>query len=407
MLNIDEPSHIDTTPAIWRLAFRPFFLGGATLASLYAPLWLLTWYFPELSLLREEFWSKVIPLWWHPHEMLFGFGLAIVAGFLLTAVQSWTQQPSMKGGLLGVTFGCWLLARLFLLSPYELPLWLPACFDSLFILLCAAKLWQCIYRVKQWRNIGFPILLLLAAALNLFSYYCLAQRDFVTSHQIWQGMLWWLGIMITLIGGRVIPFFTAIKLQQPKPEPIKLLDYCLIGLMLILIAQAVWQFLPKIGPRYLEQALLSMTALLHLIRWIRWYPHKTLTQPMLWSLHLPYLCLPLTLGALAYNIDNENAYRHLLHLFAIGTMAGLCLSMISRVSLGHTSRNIYQGPKMSWAFAAIFIAAVFRALMPLWLPEYSELWLWIAGSFWSLTFGWFVFCYAPILLQPRVDGRPG
>lgn len=150
-----------------------------------------------------------------------------------------------------------------------------------------------------------------------------------------------------------------------------------------------------------------MTALAHLLRWSRWLPHKTLGEPMLWSLQLAYLCLPLTLAALAWNIDDENAYRHLLHLFAIGTMAGLCLSMISRVSLGHTSRNIYQGPKMSLAFLGITLAALCRAVMPLWFPEYSELWLWIAGSCWSLAFGWFVWCYAPILTRPRVDGRPG
>ncbi len=403
MLNIDEPNHVETTPAIWRLAFRPFFLGGAMLACLYIPLWLLTWYFPEQSLLHEAFWAPVVPLWWHPHEMLFGFGLAIVAGFLLTAVQNWTQQPTLKGWLLAVTFGCWFAARLVLLLPSVFPLWLATCFDTLFILLCAGKLWLCIYRVKQWHNIGFPIMLLLAASLNLFSYYCLAQRDFVTSHQVWQAMLWWLSVMLTLVGGRVIPFFTAIKLQLPKPEPIKLLDYSLIGLMLLLVAQSVSQLLPH----HLLQILLSVTAVLHLIRWVRWKPHKTLSQPMLWSLHLAYVCLPITLGALAYNIDNESIYRHLLHLFAIGSMAGLCLSMMSRVSLGHTGRNIYQGPNMSWAFGAIFIAAVFRALVPLWLPEYHQLWLWIAATSWSLAFGWFVLCYVPILLRPRVDGRAG
>ncbi|MCG9695561.1 NnrS family protein [Shewanella sp. Isolate11] len=403
MLNIDDPREIDKTPAIWRLGFRPFFLGGALLACLYIPLWLVTWYIPEFSLMRESFWVKVVPLWWHPHEMLFGFAMAIACGFLLTSVQTWTNQPSLKGWPLALTFACWLLARVLLLLPMDLPIWLPAIFDSLFLLLCAAKLWSCIYRVKQWRNIGFPIMLLLAALINLYSYYCLMQRDFISSNQLWQGMLWWLGVIITIVAGRVIPFFTAVKIQQPKPEPIKLLDFSLIGLMLLLIVQGVTKFLPIA----VEQLLLAAAALLHLLRWLRWYPHKTLGEPMLWSLHLAYVCLPITLAALAYNIDNENAYRHLLHLFAIGTMAGLCLSMISRVSLGHTSRNIYQGPKMSWAFLSVALAAMFRALMPLWFPQHAELWLWLAGTCWSLGFGWFVFCYAPILLRPRVDGRPG
>ncbi|MCE9679869.1 NnrS family protein [Shewanella sp. AS1] len=403
MLNIDDPKDVERTPAIWRLGFRPFFLGGATLAALYIPLWLVTWYLPEFSLLREQFWVRVVPLWWHPHEMLFGFALAIVCGFLLTSVQTWTNQPSLKGRSLMFTFICWLLARLMLLSPFDIPLWLPALFDTLFLLLSAAKLWSCIYKVKQWRNIGFPIMLLFAALINLLSYYALSQLDFILSHQIWQGMLWWLGLVITIVGGRVIPFFTAVRIGQPKPEPIKLLDYSLIGVMLLLIVQGLLKFMPLEA----EQILLATAALLHLGRWLRWYPHKTLKEPLLWSLHLAYVCLPLTLGALAWQIADESAYRHLLHLFAIGTMAGLCLSMISRVSLGHTSRNIYQGPKMSLAFVAIAMAAVFRALMPLWWPAHAELWLWLAGSCWSLGFGWFVICYGPILTRPRIDGRPG
>ncbi|MGS0728221.1 NnrS family protein, partial [Shewanella sp. 0m-11] len=145
----------------------------------------------------------------------------------------------------------------------------------------------------------------------------------------------------------------------------------------------------------------------HLVRWLRWYPHKTLKEPMLWSLHSAYLFLPVTLFLLAWNINDANAYRHLLHLFAIGTLAGICLSMISRVSLGHTSRNIYQGPNMTIAFACIPIAAILRSIMPIVAPAEYQLWLWLAGGFWSLAFAMFVVNYAAILSKPRIDGRPG
>ncbi|GIU16522.1 short-chain dehydrogenase [Shewanella colwelliana] len=403
MLNIDDPKEVEKTPAIWRLGFRPFFLGGAALAMLYIPLWLVTWYIPEFSLFREQFWVRVVPLWWHPHELLFGFALAIVCGFLLTSVQTWTNQPSMKGWPLAFTFSCWLMARLLLLAPLDLPIWLPALFDTLFLGLTAVTLWRCIYKVKQWNNIGFPIMLMVAAVINLLSYYALSQRDFTLSHHIWQGMLWWLGLLITIVGGRVIPFFTAMRLKLTKPNPIILLERSLIALMILLVAQAITKQLPMA----VEQGVLALAGLLHLGRWIRWLPHKTLKEPLLWSLHCAYLFLPITLGLLAWNIDNENAYRQLLHLFAIGTMAGICLSMISRVSLGHTSRNIYLGPKMTLAFIAIPLAAIFRAIMPLLLPEYAQVWLWLAGSCWTLAFGMFVWWYVPILTQPRIDGRPG
>ena len=403
MLNIDDPSEVEKTPAIWRLGFRPFFLGGACVAMLYIPLWIVSWYLPQYSVFQDQFWVKVIPLWWHPHEMLFGFALAIVCGFLLTAVQTWTNQPSLKGWPLAITFGCWLMARVLLLLPFELPIWLPALFDSLFLMISAFTLWRCIFKVKQWNNIGFPIMLILATGINLLSYYALSERNFTLSQHIWQGMLWWLGLIITIVGGRVIPFFTAMRIKQTKPDPIKAVEISLILLMLVFVFQGITKFLPA----DIEQGLLAVAALLHLIRWSRWYPHKTLGEPLLWSLHSAYLCLPITLAALAWNIHDENAYRQLLHLFAIGTLAAICLSMISRVSLGHTSRNIYQGPNMGIAFVALILAAVLRAVMPLLWPQYSQFWLWAAASCWTLAFGLFVWWYAPILTKPRVDGRPG
>ncbi|MDB2387036.1 NnrS family protein [Shewanella sp.] len=403
MLNIDNPAETETIPAFFRLGFRPFFLGGAIVAMLFIPLWLVTWFYPTYSLFKTDFWGAVVPLWWHPHEMLFGFALAIVCGFLLTSVQTWTGQPGMKGWALVLTFSCWLLARITLLLPMPIPLWLPAVFDSLFLGLSALKIGRCIYKVRQWHNIGFPIMLLVALGINLLSYYALATKDFSLSSQIWQAMMWWLGLLITIVGGRVIPFFTAMRIKATKPTPIAWLEKSLILVMIVLVVQAMSQLLPQ----PIEQGLLMAAGGLHLIRWLRWFPHKTLKEPMLWSLHVAYCFLPLTLFLLAANIDNAMAYRQLMHLFAIGTLAQICLSMISRVSLGHTSRNIYEGPNMKLAFLSLPLAAVLRAIMPIMAPEYYQLWLWLSGFFWSLAFAMFVINYASILSKPRIDGRPG
>lgn len=403
MINIDDPKKIEKTPALWRLGFRPFFLGGAAVATLYIPLWLVTWFYPQYSTFNENFWAQVVPLWWHPHEMLFGFAIAIVAGFLLTAVQNWTNQPGMKGAELAVTFSFWLGARLALLVPALPSLWIAALLDSAFLLMVAIKLWRSIYKVKQWRNIGFPVMLGLALLVNLLSYYALVQRDFTLSHQIWQGMLWWFGLLITIVGGRVIPFFTAMRVKETKPTPQPVIEYCVLGAMGLLVINGITQLLPS----PFEAGLLAVAAILHLLRWRVWLPHKTLKEPMLWSLHLAYLFLPVTLLALAFNVDDANAYRHLLHLLAIGTLAGMCMAMISRVSLGHTSRNIYQGPNMVIAFACLPFAALFRAVMPLLFPEQSETWLWLGASLWTFSFGLFVWHYGPILTKPRIDGRPG
>lgn len=403
MLNIDDPKEVESTPAIFRLGFRPFFLGAAMLAALYIPLWLTAWLLPTYSPFSDTFWANVVPLWWHPHEMLFGFALAVASGFLLSAVQTWTNQPSLKGWPLALTFGAWLAARISLLLPINIPLLVPAIFDTLFLLSVAFTLWRCISTVKQWRNIGFPIMFLVATGVNLVSYYALAQRDFVLANQLWQAMLWWLALLITIVGGRVIPFFTAIRIKTPKPEPLTWLEYPLLVLMMLLVIEAVFHLVPT----HIEQILLLIAGTLHLVRWSRWQPLKSRHEPMLWSLQLAYLCLPVAIIGLGFYVDNQYAYRSLLHLLAIGCMAGLCLAMMSRVSLGHTSRNIYQGPKMTFAFIAIFCAAILRAVMPLIMPQYTTLWLWLACAAWSTAFGLFAWHYAPILSRPRIDGRPG
>lgn len=403
MLNIDDPTQTECTHALWRLGFRPFFLGGAILAALYIPLWLLTWFTPQYSFFPSSFWSKILPLWWHPHEMLFGFAMAIVCGFLLTAVQNWTNQPTLKRWPLALTFSCWLLARLLLLLPMQVPLILPAVFDSLFLGMASLTLWRCIYKVKQWRNIGFPIMLFAALVINNVSYYALFERDFILANQIWQAMLWWLALLITIVGGRVIPFFTAMRIKATKAEPLTWIEYPLILTMILLVIQSLIHLIPL----EVERGLLLIAGLLQLVRFARWLPHKTLKEPMLWSLHLAYLMLPLSLLAMSWYLDNEYAYRSLLHLFAIGCMATLCLSMISRVSLGHTSRNIYEGPKMILAFICLPLAALLRALMPIWFPAHTQVWLWLAGSCWFIAFALFVWHYLPILSRPRIDGRPG
>ncbi|SDJ78599.1 uncharacterized protein involved in response to NO [Ferrimonas sediminum] len=404
MLNIDDPNHIETTPALLRLGFRPLFLGGATIACILIPIWLWAWYSPQSSpVLTNAFFSPVIPIWWHPHEMLFGFAMAIVAGFLLTAVQNWTNQPGLKGTPLAVVVACWLSARILLLLPMAIPLWLPALADTAFLLLTAAKLAHSIIKVKQWRNVAFPVLIAIAAGANLFSYYALAQRDMVTASTLWQAMIWWMALMISFVGGRVVPFFTALRLKIDKAQPLAWLDWPVFAGLALIAINSVAHVVSGMA----LSALLGVTGLLQLVRQARWSAHKTAKEPLLWSLHLSYLCIALALIGMALFPDNPHAERQLLHLVGVGAIGGMCLAMISRVTLGHTGRNIYQGPWMSPAFAAILVAALVRALFPILWPQSTQLWHWLAGSLWSFAFGLFLLHYTAFLCRPRLDGRPG
>ncbi len=403
MLNIDEPVTNTRRSAFLDLAFRPFFLLGALLSCIVLPLWLLHWYQLGPDPLPQAFWADFVPLWWHPHEMLFGFAMAIVVGFLMTASQTWTGRRSLKGGSLLVVVLCWGLARALLLLPNMAPLWLPALLDCLFLLICAGKLAAMIWAVRQKRNAAFPLLLLLAALLNGLSYWALYQRDLTLAYQVWLGTIWWMALMITVISGRVVPFFTAVRLKLTKPEPLPYLEWPLLGLMLVV---ALGAFSGKISDD-LMQPLLGITALLHLLRLSRWNGLKTLKEPMLWSLHLSYLSIPVALLLMAVYFDNPYAQRQLLHLLAIGAIGGMTLSMIARISLGHTGRNIYKGPKMAPAFALIALAAVCRGLAPCLWPSQTPLWHWLALICWCLAFGYFVLRYLRILVEPRIDGRPG
>ncbi len=394
MLNIDDPTLVQRTPAILRLAFRPLFLSAAVLAVLAISVW--------LALLQGSLTNlPVAAIWWHPHELLFGFALAIVVGFLLTAVQTWTGQASLTGLSLALLWSCWILARLALLLP-AIPIALAALFDTLFILAAAWAMWCRVWRVKQWRNLGFAPLLALFAAANLASYWALSKADFHLASQIWLAALLWLVLMITIVGGRVIPFFCSMRLQTEKPRPILMLDISLYGLTLWLIVAAALTLphSPLLRFTYL------LTASLHLIRQARWSPHKTYAEPLLWSLQLSYLFIPLGLFGLAW-ADNPYLRTQILHLLAIGAMAGICLSMMARVSLGHTGRNIYAGPDMRFAFIAIALSALLRSLGPVLIPSLAPLFHHLSGALWILAFGWFCWHYSTVLARPRVDGRAG
>lgn len=142
------------------------------------------------------------------------------------------------------------------------------------------------------------------------------------------------------------------------------------------------------------------------MRFIRWKPWLTLSEPLVWSLHAAYLCLPLSL-LLRGLLDNPFASHNLIHLFAIGALAGLILAMIARVTMGHTGRMIYQGPNMSLAFGALFLAALVRSFGVIFAPAQLFIWIDISAALWVFAFTLFVWKFGYMLVTPRADGHPG
>ncbi|WP_434610631.1 NnrS family protein [Pseudomonas sp. R1-7] len=384
-------------PPLWRLAFRPFFLGGCVLALLVVPLWLAVFSGRLSGWQPAGGW-----LAWHRHELLFGFGLAIIAGFLLTAVQTWTGSPGVSGKRLAALALVWLGARLAWLIGAPLPLL--AFLELAFALGVAALMGVTLWRVRQKRNYPIVLVLLLLAAADGLSVYGLLQDNEGLQRQSVLTGLWLVAAMMGLIGGRVIPFFTQRGLGRVEGvAPWPWLDRLLLaGSALVALLYA---FGPALAPSLWVGLLFAALAVGHGIRLVRWHDRGLWRVPLLWSLHLAYAWLAVAcLGMALWHIGVPVNPSLAVHSLTIGAMAGLILAMIARVSLGHTGRALEPPAGMTLAFILLNLACLSRVLLVLLLPLTG---LWLAGVCWTLAFGLYAWRYGPMLLKARVDGHPG
>ncbi|WP_342622580.1 NnrS family protein [Pseudomonas alkylphenolica] len=380
-----------------RLAFRPFFLAGCGLALLAVPLWLAA-----LNGSLGDWQPAGGWLAWHRHELLFGFGLAIIAGFLLTAGQTWTGQPGLSGTPLAALALLWLAARIAWLAnlPWPLLALLELAFPLIVALLMGAMLW----RVRQKRNYPVVLVLLLLTAADAVSVYGLLQ-----GHDGWQrqgvlSAIWLVAAMMGLIGGRVIPFFTQRGLGRVEGvAPWPWLDWLLLaGAALVAVLYAAG---PALAANVWIGLLFAALTLGHGVRLWRWHDRGLWRVPLLWSLHLAYGWLALAcLGMALWHFGVALNPSLAVHCLTIGAMAGLILAMIARVSLGHTGRPLQPPAGMTLAFILLNLAGVSRVLLVLWLPSAG---LWLAALCWVGAFALYAWRYAPMLLRARVDGHPG
>lgn len=392
---IDRNKALAVTPLL-RLAFRPFFLGGSLLALIAVPLWLI-------ALGGSLDWQPAGGwLAWHRHELLFGFGLAIVAGFLLTAVQTWTGQPGVSGKPLAALALLWLAGRVAWLG--NLPLPLLAVLELGFPLLLALLMGRSLWRVKQQRNYPVVVLLLLLTLVDAIAVTGLLNGDDGLQRQGVLGGLWLVAAMMGLIGGRVIPFFTQRGLGRAAAvAPWPWLDWLLLGataLVALLYAAGL-----ALTPSVWLGLLFAGLTLGHGIRLLRWHDRGLWRVPLLWSLHLAYAwlvlaCLGMTLWHFGVTLNPSLA----VHCLTVGAIAGLILAMIARVSLGHTGRPLQPPAGMSVAFVLLNVAGVSRVFL---VPLSTPAGLGLAALCWALAFGLFVRGYGPMLMRARVDGHPG
>lgn len=394
MINITDKSVEEKIPPLLRLGFRPFFLLGSIYAIIAVVIWV--WAFQT----GQPNYLNVPALWWHVHEMLFGFSMAIVAGFVLSAVQNWTGVKGTSDKRLGFIVLLWLLPRVLFWTPA--PLWLISSIEAVFMLAIAYEVGFRVIKTKGVRNFFFIPLFLIAIAANFASYATIKGMPPFTSAAVWESMLWWFTLLISVMGARVIPFFTARRFQFEKAQPMMWLEaLCNIPLAMLFILS----FFPLTSAE-ISPYLMVIAGFAQLVRMARWKGHKTLSEPLVWSLHAGYLCIPVSLLIRGF-ASNGFISHTAIHLFAIGALGGVILAMIARVTMGHTGREIYKGPVMWPAFSAIILAAIVRSVGVIIFPEYMIDMINIAAVLWAFAFGLFVWHFAPMLCKKRVDGHPG
>ncbi len=388
------------TPLL-RLGFRPFFLSGAIFSVIAIILWLLM-YKGTVS-----FSPMASPYWWHIHEMVFGFGCAIIAGFLLTAVQNWTGARGAQGGTLLALFLVWLAGRIVVLFPELLGNNISSLIDLAFLPAVAYILAKPIIAVKQYRNLFFVPLLALFTLANLEMHLAIYYPEtFSITFAGYTGVML-VTFLMSVMAGRVAPMFTANGTKTPKATPLPWLDKVTNGSLAIAMVSLLLQ--PVIGfSEVFFGALLVISGLFQTMRWLRWRPWITLSVPLLWSIHgaMKFICFGLIVLGLSYLIPDVPS-NHVWHLLTIGGMGGLILAMISRVSLGHTGRPLSPPKSMTFAYVLINLAALVRTFGPWGLPEKTLLFIDISGAFWIAAFAIFVLGYTPMLTKARKDGRPG
>jgi len=386
---------------VLRLGFRPFFLAGA----LFSVIALLLW--GAMLSGHVTFQPYGGGLWWHMHEMLFGFGCAIVAGFLLTAIQNWTGIRGISGSPLLGLFILWLAGRIALLLPNVLNEYVIMLIDLSFLPVVAYVLAKPLLKIKQYRNLFFVPLLVLFTVANIEMHLAKLGLANMTINQAAYASVVLMAVLMSVMAGRVVPMFTANGTQTAKVLPLPWLEKLATGSLAIITALLLLQPLFT-APAFVFGTLFLLAGIGQAIRWFRWKPWITLGVPLLWSIHgsLFFIWVGLFTLGMSYFIEVP-IVSHLWHLLTVGGMGGLILAMISRVSLGHTGRMLQPPKAMFVAFLSIFIATIIRVFGPiLWVEHYTSA-INLSIVFWLIAFGLFAYHYGPMLTKPRVDDRPG
>ena len=374
--------------------FRPFFL----LAALFGAVLPLHW----VGLL-SGWWGGpdwLTPIAWHGHEMLFGFASAAIAGFLLTAVPVWTGSPPIAQGRLAALVVLWLAGRLAMIAAGFLPPWLVALLDLPFLPALAVAVGRPIYHSPKRRNDGFPLLLLAVAVANGWAHLAAMGEDSRSGDLALRGVVFAVALLIAWISGRIVPLFTANALRRSGGGGLRTGPWTARLVLPVFGLAALVELWPGAG--WLAGVAGGAAAGVLLLRQSGWRSLRALRDPLLGSLHIGHLWLPVGWGLLAAGHLGAPIPASLgLHALTTGGIGMMVLAVSSRVALAHTGRPLKASRPVASAYGMVTAAALLRVAGPLLWPHATLHLLQLSALLWSGAFLAFLGVYAPILWAPR------
>ena len=397
-MQIQSPGQKPHPFALFNLGFRPFFLFAALFAIVSIGVWGGV-YFGVFNLGSRQ----IVPQQWHAHEMLFGYAMAVIAGFLLTAVRNWTNQPTLTGFKLALLLTLWLAARvLMLVAPNQvLPILI---LDVGFNLALAVALTIPIVQAKQLKQLSVVSKVVLLGLANACFYLgVLGQIEEGVRWGLYSGLYLILSL-IFVMARRVVPFF----IERGVGYPLQLVnrpwvDYSSLVLMLLFLLVDVFT-----GLDTLAAVLAAALFVVHSVRLRDWYSPGVWKRPLLWVLFLGYAAAVLGFLLKALSVVLPLSPYLAVHAFAVGGVGLMTVGMMARVILGHTGRDIQQAPRwLALVFVALMVSLLARVALPMLVPAWALGWMVVAQAAWLYAFAVFLWIYAPMLLRPRVDGQPG
>ncbi|MBZ0166501.1 MAG: NnrS family protein [Candidatus Omnitrophica bacterium] len=385
-------------PVVLQTGFRIFFLGAAGYAVVSMLIWMLFY------VMGQNVFVAMPLTVWHGHEMIFGYTMAVVAGFLLTAVMNWTGLPTLRGGPLLILFVFWAGARVLAFMPGSFPQWPLAVCNLAFMIFLAVAVIRPIVQVKQWRQSAVISKIILLIVSGIVLYIALYHSDLVTERKALRFAVYMLVSLIFTISRRIIPFFIEKGVEEPVHlRNSKFLD---ITSMALLVAFSI---LDVFWPQRAVIALLCLAlTIVHSLRLAGWHTPQIWSRPLLWVLFCGYLFLIAGFVLKFLTAWGGHPDDAALHAWTAGGIGIFTLGMMARVSWGHTGRPVRQPPRgLSAMFGLLITGAVVRTFLPLAAPEQYVIWIAVSQILWMCAFALYLVVYGPVLITARPDGKKG